>query len=54
MKLVLKGPKGVGKSAALVALAQVCQKPCIIYSPEGYTVAFLSYLKELTIKYDGK
>ena len=53
-RLVLKGPKGVGKSAALVALAQLCQKPCIIYSPEGYTSAFLSYLEELSKKYDGK
>ena len=53
-RLVLKGPKGVGKSAALVALARLCQKPCIIYSPEGYTVAFLRYLEELSMKYDGK
>ena len=53
-KLVLKGPEGVGKSAALVALAQLCQKPCIIYSPEGYTSAFLSYLEELSMKYDSK
>ena len=53
-RLVLKGPKGVGKSVALVALAQLCQKPCIIYSPEGYTSVFLSYLEELSKKYDGK
>ena len=53
-RLVLKGPKGVGKSAALVALAQLCQKPCIIYSPEGHTGSFMDYLEELSKKYDGK
>ncbi len=52
--MVLKGPKGVDKSAALGALAHLCQRPHIVVSVPAGSSIFVDYVKEVVKKYDGK
>ena len=51
--LVLKGPKGVGKSATLGALATLCRRPCILYSIQvsSNSATFREYFTALYGKY---
>ena len=47
--LVLNGPKGVGKSATLGALATLCTRPCILFSLQVHPTSaiFCEYLTAL-------
>lgn len=53
-KVVLIGPKGVGKSITLWALAALWTKPHIVYSLQGSDFAFYSYMNEVCKKYQGE
>ena len=51
--VVLNGPKGVGKSATLGALATLCRRPCILFSLQVHPTSaiFCEYLTALYNKY---
>ncbi len=48
--MVIKGPKGVGKSAALGALSCLCQQPHIVLSARA--PLFPKYVEEVLKKYE--
>ena len=51
--VVLKGPKGVGKSVTLVALAALTRQPCLLYSVLGTSSGrFSEYVQALYQFYD--
>lgn len=49
-KIVFRGPKGVGKSMALCAIAFLCKErkyPCLLYALESSPTQFVPYVQAI-------